>query len=604
MRAVEKTTPYLDAKLLASPFADSEGCYQLCLRIASGGMATVYLAMYRGTDGLQRPVAVKLIHPHLAKHAEFVEMFFDEAQLAACLDHPGICSLYDFGRTRDSYFLAMEYLVGETLERIGAVLQEHDRTTTMMRTPFFVARIVADIAEALHAVHEARDEEGRPLEIVHRDVTPHNLFVLYDGSIRVTDFGIARSRDRVHQTQSGVLKGKIGYMAPEQLGQEPVDRRCDVWSVGVVLWELLANQRLFTAPNVAAMVDAVQNRSIPPPSQVNPFVPEALDEIALRALHRDTNKRYQTMRELALDLERFLSSRKDTVPAADVTEWLEGLFPGEAARRRELVSRTRGMVETSLPPAPIVHTADDDEDLSGRVTAPRVRTSPAWRQLVNEPWARGVGSGLVVLVGALALYSALAHRKEAAQREALEQSVRAPYVASAEAAAAGPAPAASAPVAEAAHAPLAEAAEAAEAPAPQAEPAPAVEPDPEVSAQDPASNADAASTPRAAKRARASGDAVEGAAARAKPKPAAPPAMAPVIAPAPARGQVFVSTSAPAEVFYRGKRVGRTPLGISLPVGAQQLEVKPMSGAAPELVAVDVQQGVVAMKHIALPGAP
>jgi len=579
-RAVDKTTPYLDPKLLAAPFADSEGSYQLCLRIASGGMATVYLAMYRGTDGLQRPVAVKLIHPHLAKHAEFVEMFFDEAQLAACIDHPGVCALYDFGRTRDSYFLAMEYLVGETFERLGSVLQGRSRATTMMRTPFFVSRLVADVSEALHAVHEARDEEGRPLEIVHRDVTPHNLFVLYDGSVRVTDFGIARSRDRVHQTQSGVLKGKIGYMAPEQLGQEPVDRRVDVWSVGVVLWELLANERLFSAPSVAATVDAVQNRVVRPPSQVNPFVPATLDDIALRALERDRSKRYQTTRELALDLEMFLSTRKDTVPAAEVTDWLDGLFPGEGVRRRDLVSRTRGMVPTSMPPPPLAVPAK--EEVSDSVTLPRLRRSRPRISLVNNRLARAVGSVLFLALSVFALYAALAHRP--AQRAPVSTALPVSVAEASTAVPSTPPPVArvDAPAPMQAPAPVAPLAEAPVAAAP------------ELKRAEPAK---APTVARAPVRVPAVRPQVP-AAASAPPAPAEPVSetAAPVV-----RGQVFVSVNEPAEVFFRGKRLGRAPLGITLPVGTQTLELQPVSGGPPVSVPVDVKYGAVAMKRVTLP---
>lgn len=588
MRAVEKTTPYLDAKLLASPFADSEASYRLCLRIASGGMATVYLAMYRGTDGLQRPVAVKLIHPHLAKHAEFVEMFFDEAQLAACLDHPGICALYDFGRTRDSYFLAMEYLVGETFERVGAVLQQRSRATTMMRTPYFIARLVADVAEALHSVHEARDEEGRPLEIVHRDVTPHNLFVLYDGSIRVTDFGIARSRDRVHQTQSGVLKGKIGYMAPEQLGQEPVDRRCDVWSVGVVLWEMLANERLFSAPNVAATVDAVQNRPVRAPSQLNPFVPAALDAIALRALDRDKAKRYQTMRELALDLELFLSTRKDTVPAADVTEWLDGLFPGEGARRRDLVARTRGMVPTSMPPAPI--SLAGDEARTDELTLPRLNRPAAHKRMVSRPLWGAAGSLLVLAMGAWAVYAALTgvdsrltqHSKTpvAAGASAVEERFE-PATLSAVRAAPGSSVSAHQPALV-------------PAPTEQRARGPAVPAAPGFVSSAPSGAAAAEPAARSLKRTPPRAPAASARPAPARTAPTEPVAVA-------ARGQVFVSATAPAEVFYLGKRVGRAPLGISLPVGTQLLELKPSSGGPAVSVTVDVKQGAIGMTRVTLP---
>jgi serine/threonine-protein kinase len=362
-------------------------------------------------------------------------------------------------------------------------------------------------------------------------------------------------------------------MAPEQLGQEDVDRRVDVWSVGVVLWELLANERLFAASSVAATVDAVQRREVKPPSQSNPFVPAALDAIAMRALERDRNKRYQTMRELALDLELFLSSRRDTVPAAEITDWLEALFPGEATRRRELVSRTRGMVPTSMPPPPLLAEAKDT--LSSNVTLPRARRSRPRLLLLRSPWLRAVGSVLVLVLGALALYAAVAHRSGAATIQHGSAVPQRPVVAA-----------------------LDERSE--KAPEPQSRPAVRTESAPAISqpASLPTPQILEADTPRAiAPRARAVPAVL--------PAPPAPPEenSAAEGAASTARGQVFITSSEPAEVHFRGKRLGRAPLGISLPIGAQTLELRPVSGAPPVSVSVDVKYGDVAMKRVTMPSS-
>jgi serine/threonine-protein kinase len=306
--------------------------------------------MYRGTDGLERPVAIKRLHAPLSKRADFVDMSFDEAQIAASINHPGLCALYDFGRSDDGYFLAMEYLIGETFQRVTAAICQRSEGAQLRRLPCFAARLFADAAEALHAAHEARDADATLLGIVHRDVTPSNLFLLYDGSVRVTDFGIATSREQLHHTEPGVLEGKVPYMAPEQLRPGPSDRRCDVWALGVALWEMLTQQVLFSGTELASTIEAVETKPVLAPSVLHPLVPPELDRIVLRALSRDPRERHQTARELALDLERFLSQQHDSVPSAELADWLSELFPNEESYKRSLVRRAFSLLSPS--PAP------------------------------------------------------------------------------------------------------------------------------------------------------------------------------------------------------------------------------------------------------------
>jgi serine/threonine-protein kinase len=204
------------------------GRYVLSRRIASGGMGTVYLARAVGPGGFDLPVAIKVIHPHLARRRDLVEMFLDEARITARIRHPNVCSVLDFGETEGTWFLAMEYLLGETLSSVIGNLQDDPAAMDDPRYRAISLRILADACEGLHAAHELRDADGRPMNVVHRDVSPHNLFITYDGAVKVLDFGIALARDRVHQTTTGGLKGKYAYMPPEQLQKRPLDRRADV----------------------------------------------------------------------------------------------------------------------------------------------------------------------------------------------------------------------------------------------------------------------------------------------------------------------------------------------------------------------------------------
>jgi serine/threonine-protein kinase len=372
--AVEATGPVepgVDPELSAS------GRYRVCVELASGGMGTVYLALYRGTDGFERVVALKRMHPHLSAQGEFVRMFFDEAQVLARVKHPSVCALIDLGKTRDSYFLVMEYIAGEPLSEVVRALSAAASSPGLerARVPLIAARIFARLCEGLHAVHEIRDERGRLLNVVHRDVTPHNLYVLYDGTVRVTDFGIAHSEAALHQTAAGVVMGKVAYLAPEQMTADAMaDRRWDVWSMGVALWEVLCGRRLFTGKTLGSVPREIEAMPIPAPSTLNPYVPTALDAVVMQALERKPEARFATARAMGLALERVLADAGDSVPAAHVAAWLDALFPGRAAQKRGMRAMALN-VGTTLA-APSVPTRRNG-DVMARVSVPSVRLGDA-----------------------------------------------------------------------------------------------------------------------------------------------------------------------------------------------------------------------------------
>ncbi|MCA2976927.1 MAG: protein kinase [Myxococcaceae bacterium] len=323
------------------------GRYHLRYRIAVGGMGGVYLAKATGALGADKVVAVKLLHEHLTTDESMVTMFLDEARIATAINHVNVSTVFDFGEQEGLYFLVMEYLEGEPLDRVlKSMLAGTDRHPLH---PWLVARVVADAAEGLHAAHELVNAEGQPLDVVHRDVSPHNLFVTYDGVVKVVDFGIARARERSTATDAGQFKGKFEYASPEQLRVKSVDRRADVWGLGVCLWELLTCRRLFQREDAATTGRAVMSDPIAPPSSVADFVPPGLDAVVMKALERSPARRHQTTRELGRALREALAQSGEVVDQTDVGEWLEALFPGDRARRQALVAAVR----RSGPDAPL-----------------------------------------------------------------------------------------------------------------------------------------------------------------------------------------------------------------------------------------------------------
>lgn len=320
------------------PLSERLGPYRLCLELASGGMASVYLARREDQAVVNRCVALKRIHPHLANDPAFVEMFWDEARIASLIQHPNVCNVVDFDCVDGEYYLAMEFLVGESLSAVfrAMVHHTHDKSRAPSRAAL-VAKIVADACEGLHAAHELRGPSGQPLGVVHRDVSPENLFVTYGGVVKVVDFGVARAVDQRHLTMPGMIKGKLAYMSPEVLRGALPDRRADVWGMGVVLWELLTGARLFHRGTDVETLTTIAEVRVPPPSQLTTDVPPDFDEIVRKALAPDPDARYATARDLAKDLTLALARRGDAVGLAELSEWMEELFPAGAACKRRLL---------------------------------------------------------------------------------------------------------------------------------------------------------------------------------------------------------------------------------------------------------------------------
>lgn len=317
------------------PVALKFGVYRPCLEIGSGGMAAVYIAREVGESGLQRTVALKVMHEHLARTERYKKRFLDEARILSRLAHPYICSVFGYGEDEGRPFMAMEYLVGEPLSRVLRAMKRRVTSLSCADRARLFGRVIADIAEGIHAAHETRDGQGRMLGVVHRDVSPQNLFMLYDGTVRILDFGIAWYRDRYVQTATtSRLIGKLPYMAPEQIQGLPYDRRVDVWALGIVLWELVTLDRLFRRETEVRTMEAVCSEPIPLASEVAEGVPPGFDQILARALERDPEKRYQTARELAHDLEVWLATTGQPVTHADLSRVLNDFFPGSENERR------------------------------------------------------------------------------------------------------------------------------------------------------------------------------------------------------------------------------------------------------------------------------
>jgi serine/threonine-protein kinase len=310
------------------------GPYRLCLELASGGMATVYLGHSEAT-GNGRFAAVKVLHPHLANDAAFAAMFVDEAEIASRISHVNVCTVYDYDVAPGSSFIAMEYLLGHPLSTLHRKLAKRS-AAHVKRDAQLIARALADACEGLHAAHELCDDDGDPLEVVHRDVSPGNIIITFDGVTKVVDFGVAAAARKRHRTETGMLKGKIAYIAPECLRGMKADRRSDVWGVGVIAWELVTGQRLFRSGSDVDTLRAVMEAKVLPPSEVRPELPKELDAIVMRALERDPDGRYSTAREFGRELARF-ANHDEVITTADLSEWLDELFPGAKERKHQVL---------------------------------------------------------------------------------------------------------------------------------------------------------------------------------------------------------------------------------------------------------------------------
>jgi serine/threonine-protein kinase len=314
------------------------GRYAIYQEIASGGVASVRFARLVGPGGFSRTVAVKVPHQHFAKDREFSLMFLDEARLAARIRHPNVVPILDVVQAEADILLVMEYVHGEALSKLDARAKSLGEAIPLAVS----ASLITDTLHGLHAAHEATDERGEPLGIVHRDVSPQNILVGVDGVAHLVDFGIAKAAGRLQNTTDaagGEVKGKYAYMAPEQARGEPVSRVADTFAAAIVFWELVTGEKLFLGRTQAESLHRVLVGRIRPPRAVNPDLPEAIDAVLMKALSRDPAARYQTAREMALDIEACVPP----VRRSEVASWVERIA------KDALAERAAALVEIERP---------------------------------------------------------------------------------------------------------------------------------------------------------------------------------------------------------------------------------------------------------------
>jgi eukaryotic-like serine/threonine-protein kinase len=313
------------------------GRYHLLAKLATGGMAEIHLARQTGIQGFERLVVLKQILPNLASEPHFLEMFLDEARITVQLNHPNIIQTYDLGEEGGVYYMALEYLEGESLAYLTReASRQHHRLA-----PHLAAAIVAAVADGLAYAHAFATPDGKPLGIVHRDVSPQNIIVLFNGGVKLVDFGVAKAASRMSQTRAGVLKGKISYMSPEQCSGGAVDRRSDIFSLGVVLWGLLTGQRLFRRDNEAATIKAIVFEPLPDlAAQAQGFPPE-LVAITLRALERDPARRFQDCAALSAALRDWLRRSQAAAGPAEIAAFLETLCGERIRTKKQLLEKVQ-----------------------------------------------------------------------------------------------------------------------------------------------------------------------------------------------------------------------------------------------------------------------
>ncbi|MFO0755827.1 MAG: serine/threonine-protein kinase [Byssovorax sp.] len=353
------------------------GRYRLLAELGHGGMAEVYLAEMRGPARFHKLVVIKQIRAELAEDPEFLGMFLDEARLAARLSHPNVVQTNEVGDEDGRYFMAMEFLDGQPLSRVRHRLGRGEALPLAMHI-----RILADVLAGLHHAHELADFDGTPLGVVHRDVTPPNIFITYDGVVKVVDFGIAKAKNSAAETKAGVVKGKVSYMAPEQAkGDPPVDRRADVFAVGVLLWEAATGGRLWKGMPELSILKHLFAGEIPSPRTVDPNIDPVLCTIIEKAMAPDREDRYPTAAAMQAVLEDYLQTRSDEIPRPEIGRRIAEAFKADRQRMRAIIDEQLAMptIESVAMPLPVLDppTASEIFTVGTRPPAPTTAHPPA-----------------------------------------------------------------------------------------------------------------------------------------------------------------------------------------------------------------------------------
>ncbi len=335
------------------------GQYVIDEKIAQGGMAEIFLGRATNPHGLERPVVIKRILPHIAASPEFVEMLVQEAKLVVQLSHGNIAQVYDLGRVGEDYFMVMEYVAGKSLSQIARRLR-----LTNERIPIPIALyIVSEIANGLDYMHNKVDSEGNPLSIVHRDISPQNIIISHSGTVKIIDFGIAKAATQTSTTDSGVVKGKFAYMSPEHAQGESLDFRTDIFSLGVILWELLTNQRLFKGKNNKETINRVKRCRVPSVSGYRDDVPKELEKILKKTMAKNRKNRYGNAHDFLLDLIRALVHHYSNFAPRELEDYLKDLF-AEQWEEEKAAAETHASLEAL--------TEIDDHDEATALADPKV----------------------------------------------------------------------------------------------------------------------------------------------------------------------------------------------------------------------------------------
>ena len=379
------------------------GKYRILQQLASGGMAHLLLASIDGPDGFSKPCVIKRILPEYANLEAFSRMFADEAKVAALLTHPNIVQVFDFGRIEGQYYLAMEWIQGQSLDRV----MRHAWKGAFPLGPRVAVDVGLAISDALAYAHAKTLPDGTPLKLVHRDVTPGNVLVSRDGIVKLADFGIVKSAVNLERTVTGVVKGKYPYMSPEQITNRELDHRSDLYSLGIVLYEASTGKRLFKRDTVEATIMAASQANVPPPSEFIPDFPPGLEHILLKLLQREPDARYQSARELHVDLERFRASQHWTSGGRELAMLVTKLCPPDPSGQLPTALPAFGSASSRTPsgtagakPAPAFGEG------TGLLALTPSGTAPAQAGAAGFPWGIAVAAGVSALGTALFWYFA------------------------------------------------------------------------------------------------------------------------------------------------------------------------------------------------------
>jgi serine/threonine protein kinase len=341
------------------------GEYKILKKIATGGMAEVFLAKRIGMKGFEKLLAIKRIHPQFSENEEFIAMFIDEAKLAARLNHRNIVQIYDFGSQQDSYYIAMEYIFGKDLRSIMKKSKARGEHLPLAQCAY----IITEAAKGLEYAHTLKDHFGKPLQIIHRDISPQNILLSYEGEVMLADFGIAKAASKSTETRAGVLKGKILYMSPEQAWGKTIDRRSDLYSLGVVLYEMATNRKIFDADSEFSMLEKVRNAEVEFPPDIFENLPKNFLHIIKKALEKNPQNRYQSAHEMRVDLENYLLTTQERLNEKIIADYLKRLFKDEIEEERKILTEsTEILIEKPSPAEPVIKPAIQERE---RITVPR-----------------------------------------------------------------------------------------------------------------------------------------------------------------------------------------------------------------------------------------